>query len=250
MSRIGRGRAVDSPIHELGVGAAFSTIRQEGTVGPTNRTPNKQPRHALQPRRGLDGALVRAINARLAALQATPPVNDPERLKMLTRLPSKIPNRQTRLLELMVDLEEAQRIDRRKLADVLIAIIQLYEDRRYESAWRAHAFSPEDRARLTRKVMNVVDELLSVIPMGTTLWQATNVFTTLLREDGQWPSSTCEGLAVTKTGVGPEKRRGRGNPLRYLVTVSQQKLTAIGVADPEVQHDLLRLVGIQHGGWE
>jgi hypothetical protein len=150
----------------------------------------------------------------------------------------------------MVDLEEAQVIDRGKLASVLVAIVRLYEDERYDSAWRAHAFSPEDRARLTRKVMNVVDELQSVIPTGTALWQTTNVFTTLLREDGHWPSSSREGLAVTKTGVGPEKRRGRGNPLRYLVNVGRQTLTAIGVADPEVQHELLSLIGIQHGGLE
>jgi hypothetical protein len=146
----------------------------------------------------------------------------------------------------MIDLEEAHGIDRGKLTSVLVAIVRLYEDRRYESAWRAHAFSPEDRARLTRKVMNIVDELQSVIPTGTPLWQATNLFTALLREDGQWPSSTCEG----KTGACSEKQRGRGNPLRYLVTVGRQRLTAIGVADPDVQHDLLRLVGIQHGGWE
>jgi hypothetical protein len=150
----------------------------------------------------------------------------------------------------MVDLEEAHEIDRRKLGSVLVAIVRLYEDKRYDSAWRAHAFSPEDRARLTRKVMKVVDELQSMIPTGTALWQVTSLFTTLLREDGHWPSSTREGLAVTKTGVGPEKRRGRGNPLRYLMNVGRQGLTAIGVADPEVQHELLRLIGIQHGGWE
>ncbi len=217
---------------------------------PTNRTPKKQPRRPLQPRRGLDGALVNAINARVAALQAAPPVSHQEWLDTLTRLPSKIPNRQSRLLELMVDLEEAHEIDRSKLATVLVAIVRLYEDERYESAWRAHAFSPEDRARLTRKVMNVVDELQSVIPTGTALWVATNLFTTLLREDGHWPSTTREGLAVTKTGIGPEKRRGRGNPLRYRVTVSRQTLTAIGVTDPDVQHELLRLIGIQHGGGE
>jgi hypothetical protein len=232
------------------MGAAFSTIRREGTVGPTNRTSKKQPRRALQPRRGLDGALASAINARLAALHAPAPLSDLERLETLTRLASKIPNRRSRLLELMMALEEAHGIDRRKLAGVLVAIVRLYEDRRYESAWRAHAFSPEDRARLSRKVMNVVDELQSVIPTGTTLWQATNLFTALLREDGQWPSSTCEGLTVTKTGVGPEKRRGRGNPLRYLVTVSRQTLNAIGVTDPDVQHELLGLIGIQHGGGE
>ena len=237
---------MDSPAHEV-AWAAFRIIT-EGTVGPTNRTLKKQPRRPLQPRRGLDGALVSAINARLAALQAAPPVSDQEWLDTLTRLPSKIPNRQSRLLGLMVDLEEANEIDRRKLTNVLATIIRLYEDRRYDSAWRAHAFSPEDRARLTRKVMTVVDELQSVIPTGTALWQATILFTTLLREDCHWLSSTREGLAVTKTGVGPEKRRGRGNPLRYLVTVSRQSLTAIGVTGPEVQHELLRLIGIQHGG--
>lgn len=219
-------------------------------MGPTNRTPKKQPRRPLQPRRGLDGALVNAINARWAALQAAPPVSHQEWLDTLTRLPSKIPNRQSRLLGLMVDLEEAHEINREKLASVLVALVRLYEDQRYESAWRAHAYSPEDRARLTRKVMKVVDELQSVIPTGTALWQATNLFTTLLREDGHWPSSAREGLAVTKLGVGPEKRRGRGNPLRYLMNVGRQTLTAIGVSEPEVQHELLRLLGIQHGGWE
>jgi hypothetical protein len=219
-------------------------------VSPTSRTPKERPRRALQRRRGLDEALVTAITARLAALEAPPPRSDQEWLETLTRLPSKIPNRQSRLLELMVDLKEADGIDRRKLASVLVAIVRFYEDQCYDSTWRAYAFSPEDRARLTRKVMNVVDELQGVIPTGTALWQATNLFTTLLREDGHWPSSTREGLAVTKTGVGPEKRRGRGNPLRYLVTVGRQRLTAIGVADPEVQHELLSLIGIQHGGWE
>jgi hypothetical protein len=186
----------------------------------------------------------------LASLQAMPPLSDQEWLDTVTRLPSKIPNRQSQLLALMVELEEDQEIDRGKLASVLVAIVRLYEDRRYDSAWRAHAFSPEDRVRLTRKVMSAVAELQTVIPTGTALWQATILFTTLLRDDGHWPSSTREGVAVTQTGVGPEKRRGRGNPLRHLVNVGRQTLAAIGVTNSDVQHELLSLIGIQHGGWE
>lgn len=183
-----------------------------------------------------DPAVKEALDLMAHNILGGPDGTRPGDLRALTLLPARIRNRETRLAELLTDLED-NGTQRRTLVAVLWDGIREAADVQYKSvSMRQARLYRSKQERMLRELHELLEELMDTAWPWSPEYKAAQSFKEVLDDPNAWAEPRYPKLM-------PVKYPKRGNPRAKVASTVRANLARSGVTNREVQNDLLTLTG-------